>query len=78
MESDNVKIVIIYKSYSKAQSKATMKYREAHMDEYKQKQKEYYIKRKNEDDFKEKKKEQNRLNYLKRKKVITNVETISS
>ena len=69
-------IIIVYKAYSKAQAKATMKYRESHMDDYKQQQKEYYLKRKQDPDFIAKKKEQNKLNYLKRKALKTNNEIV--
>ena len=45
---------IIYKSYTPSQKKATMKYREAHQEEYKKLQQEYYLKCKEDPEFKEK------------------------
>jgi len=50
-----------------------MKYREAHQEEYKNLQKEYYIKCKEDPEFKEKKKEKNRLAYLRRKEKMNRI-----
>lgn len=70
---------IIYKSYTPSQKKATMKYREKHSEEYKKLQQEYYLKRKEDPEFKEKKKELNRQCYLRRKeKKNQNIENLNS
>jgi hypothetical protein len=60
---------VIYKSYTPSQKKAILKYRETHKDDYKESQHEYYLKRKEDPDFKEKKKESNRQSYLRRKEL---------
>ena len=65
--------IVIYKSYTPSQKKAIMKYREAHQEEYKNLQKEYYIKCKEDPEFKEKKKEKNRLAYLRRKEKMNRI-----
>ena len=64
---DNTNMDTKIKSYSEAQKRATMKYRDSHKDDYKCKQREYYLKRKESPEFKAQKKDQNRKNYLERK-----------
>ena len=72
---ENSEPIIIYKSYSKAQAKATQKYREANKDKYIENQKKYHEEKKNDPEYRKKRLEASKRYYEKKKNMI--IETIN-
>lgn len=70
---ENEKVIIRYSSYTESQKRAIKKYRENNKEKINQLHKKYYDKQKSNPDFLQKKRDQAKKYYLKKKEQKNNI-----